>query len=65
MQIACGYGFSAKLTTKCLYKRGTYNNIIGCRNLEHLQDCGMKLRHPFVVHSQKKKKTRQNKKGKK
>ena len=39
--IACGYGFTASRSTKCLYKLDQYGHIEGCRSLQHLQNCGM------------------------
>ena len=39
-RIACGFGFDTSEDTRCLYNLEIYGNIIGCRSLQHLQNCG-------------------------
>ena len=38
--IGCGHGVTVPKDTRCLYNLDEFWNIIGCRNLAHLQDCG-------------------------
>ena len=40
-RLACGYGYAARKATRCLYKLNAFTHIVGCRSLEHLQNCGM------------------------
>ena len=39
--IACRNGLTTSQENRCLYALDQYNHIVGCRSLEHLQDCGM------------------------
>ena len=39
--ISCGNGTSTPAETRCLYNLDEFKNIIGCRNLNHLQNCGI------------------------
>ena len=39
-KLACGHGFSADAENKCLYQLDVFGHIIGCRSLQHLQNCG-------------------------
>ena len=45
--IVCGNGLTAPAETRCRYDETEYRTVNGCRNLAHLQNCGMLLKVIF------------------